>query len=72
MHLSVPAESAVLKVFTPANRLVAHWSLGALPGGESQVALSPGNIPNFANGLYYVVLVVPQDRVFGKWVILRD
>lgn len=70
-HLAVPAEKSLLKVFTPADRLVAQWSLGPLPGGESQTALTPEGIPAFANGLYYIVLEVPEGRVYGKWAILR-
>ena len=71
MHLAIPAEKSLLKVFTPADRLVAQWSLGPLREGESQMTLSSENIPSFANGLYYIVLEVPEGRVYGKWAILR-
>jgi hypothetical protein len=71
MHLPVPAEKSILKVFTPADRLVAQWSLGPLPAGNFQTALTLEGIPGFANGLYYIDLEVPQGRVYGKWVILR-
>jgi hypothetical protein len=71
MHLSVPAEKSQLKVFTPANRLVAHWTLGALPAGNFQTTLTLEKIHSFANGLYYLDLEVPQGRVYGKWIVLR-
>jgi hypothetical protein len=71
IHLSDPAETSLLKVFTPANRLVAHWVLGALPAGESKIGLPLENAHAFANGLYYIVLEVPKGRLYGKWVILR-
>lgn len=71
IHLSVSAEKSLLKVFTPANRLVAHWDLGPLQAGDSKIALRQEGIPSFANGLYYLDLEVPEGRVCGKWVILR-
>jgi hypothetical protein len=69
--LSVPAEYAILKVFTPANRLVARWTLGPLVGGGSQRILDMSGLAPFANGLYYLVLEAPNGRVYGKWVVLH-
>jgi hypothetical protein len=69
--LSAPARYAHLKVFTPANRLVAFWSLGDCPVGRQSRDLDDKDLSHLANGLYYVVLEVPHGRVLGKWVVFR-